>query len=146
MKTQHKTLSYSVTGSCIKCEKCDLLVLCFQHENVIHRIVNTGSACVCHFHDIWEFCLLIKMLERKTETVCPCVCFHLYVTVLYMRTFLWQMCVCVRADALSFFLSSIINVVFYWLPCSNCAWVVSPLWSHTRTVQRKKKRQTDRVD
>lgn len=69
MKTQHKTLSYFVTGSCIKCEKCDLLVLCFQHENIIHWIVNTEAACVCvfHFHDIWELWLLIKMLKRERE-------------------------------------------------------------------------------
>lgn len=66
-------MSYFVTVSCIKCEKCHLLVLCFQLENVINLIVNTGPVSVCHFHDIWEFWLLIKMLERETEIVSLCV-------------------------------------------------------------------------
>lgn len=79
MKTQHKKLSYFVTGSCIKCEKCDLLVLCFQLENIINLIVNTGAVSMCHFHDIWEFWLLIKMPESETEIVSLCVCVSIIV-------------------------------------------------------------------
>lgn len=85
MKTQHKTLSYFVTGSHIKCEKCDLLVLCFQHEDVIHRTVNTAADCVCHFHDIWEFWLLIKMPEREIQRDSVSLCVRLYGTCAYLH-------------------------------------------------------------
>lgn len=112
MKTWHKKLSYFVTGSCIKCEKCDLLVLCFQLENVIHLIVNTGAVCVCHFHDIWEFWLLIKMLERETELVslCVSVCVFPLLCDCTVRVHIsLNECVCVFVV----YVSSVINAVFY---------------------------------
>lgn len=131
MKSRHKTLSYFVTGSCNKCEKCDLLVLCFQHEDVIHRIVNTGADC--HFHDIWEFWVLIKMLQREAETACPSARFLSCVVSMY------------EGALFAVFLSSLINVVFCWLLCSSCArfhhcGLTIP--THRRTLIRENERQT----
>lgn len=93
---------------------------------------------VCHFHDIWEFCLLIKMLEREIETVCPCMCFHSYATVLHVCIFSWKVCVCVCFWTLFvIFLSSVINVVFYWLPCSRCPQFRN--YGHTKHTQCKER-------